>query len=126
MRRPVHPGAGVVVTVSLYRFASPAEAVDFFREMTRGDSGAEALDVGQEALGKSKEQPSARREAFPASVLLFRRGPVVALLVTGALDGNAAQGKELTREEIIDLQDLVEIARLQDRRLLRLVDASEP
>lgn len=126
MRRPVRPGAGVVLAVSLYRFSSPAEALEFFRVMTRGDSRAKPLDVGETALGKSKDQPGARREALPASVLLFQRGPVVALLVAGALDGNAAPGDELTPEETVDLQGLVDIARIQDRHLLKLVDVPEP
>lgn len=119
--RALREGASVVLSVNLYLFPATGEASSFYEQMMQGDQGSVELSVGERARGKSKEQPSPYREGLPASAILFQRDRVVAFLITGQLDGNVADGVYLSLDQILDLDGLAEIGRIQDQKIIEAV-----
>ena len=89
--------------------------------MMEGDTDSSGLPVGEQAMGRSEEVETQFREALPVCALLFQRDCVVVFLVSGQLDGNAADGIYLTRDEALGLEELVAIAVEQDRKILEAV-----
>ena len=114
-------GASVVLAVNLYILSSSEEAGEFFDLMMEGDTASSELAVGEQAMGRSQDATTWSREALPVCALLFRRDCVVAFLTSGSLDGHAVDGEYLRRDEVLDLEGLLAIASVQDRKIVEVV-----